>query len=153
MSAWRPVAGITALRRQVDRRFPRRDRRSDGIIGDKAHQKRGTSDHLPDKRGFVHAVDIDADLLGPNGGAAGRQLAEDLANQLRLYAKSRIPGSERIKYIVWNNRIASGTYKDAFWTWRKGNWGHEHHIHVSFTTKGENDPNDFPIPILQGPKA
>ena len=151
MAAWRPVAGITALRRQVDKRFPKRDKRSDGIIGDKAHQARA-SDHNPDARGVVHAVDIDADLLGPNGGAAGRQLAVDLANQLRLYAKSRIPGSERIKYIVWNNRIASGTYKDQFWTWRKGNWGHEHHVHVSFTTKGENDPNDFPIPLLD-PKA
>lgn len=147
--SWRPVAGITTLRRQVDKRFPRRDRRSDGVIGDKAHQKR-PSDHNPDKRGFVHAVDIDADLLGPDGGSRGREFADRLAEELRLYAKSRIPGSERIKYIVYNNRIASGTYKDRFWTWRKGNWGHEHHIHVSFTTRGEADRGEFPIPLLRG---
>jgi hypothetical protein len=143
----RLVAGGVVLRDQTNKRWPGRDKRSDGWIGDKAHQAR-KSDHNPDSRGFVHAIDIDADLLGPNGGAAGRREAEELANQLRAFAASGRLGADRLKYIVWNNRIASGTYKDRFWTWRSGNWGHTQHIHVSFTTRGENNSIPFPLPIF-----
>jgi hypothetical protein len=140
------AAGVT-LRDQVNKAFGKRDKRSDGWIGDKAHSAR-KSDHNPDRNGWVHALDIDADLLGPNGGAAGRREAEALANQLRSYAASGQPGSERLLYVVFNNRIASGTHKDKFWSWRKGNWGHQHHIHISFTARAQNDGRPFPLPIL-----
>ena len=147
MSRARLVAGGVVLRDQTNKRWPGRDKRSDGWVGDKAHASR-KSDHNPDSRGWVHAIDIDADLLGPRGGAAGRREAEEFANQLRAYAASRRPGADRIKYIVWNNRIASGTYRDRFWTWRSGNWGHTQHIHVSFTTRGETNRAPFPLPIF-----
>lgn len=142
------AAGVT-LRSQVNKRWPNRDKRTDGWIGNFEHQARA-SDHNPDRNGWVHAIDIDADLLGPNGGKEGRALAETLANQLRMYAASGQPGSERIKYIVYNKRIASGTYRKSFWEWRKGNWGHEHHIHVSFTAAAQNNGRRFPLPILLG---
>ncbi len=147
MSKWRVVAGADVLRSQLNKRFPKRDKRSDGTIGDKAHQAR-VSDHNPDASGWVHAIDFDADFLGPNGGAAGRAEAERFANQLRLYAKSGAAGSNRLKYIVYNNRIASGTYEKQFWTWRKGKWGHEQHIHVSFTNVGQANRQPFPLPIF-----
>lgn len=146
MKPWRPVAGITTLRKQIDRRWPKRDRASDGVIGDKAHQARG-SDHCPDSRGIVHALDIDADLDPKDPGAAQR-----LANQIVAYAASGLPGSNRIKYVVFDNKLASGTYANSMWTWRKGAWGHTHHIHVSFTNKGENNAQTFPLPILNTPK-
>jgi hypothetical protein len=142
------AAGVT-LRDQVNKRWPKRDKRSDGWIGDKAHSQR-VSDHNPDRNGWVHAIDLDADLLGPNGGRPGRQQAEQFANELRAYAASNLPGANRIKYIVWNNRIASGTYRDRFWTWRSGNWGHTQHIHVSFTAAAQRDGRPFPLPILTG---
>lgn len=146
MAAWRPVAGITTLRDQVNRRWPKRDRRSDGIIGDKAHQNR-TSDHNLDSRGLVHALDIDKDLDPKDPHAAQR-----LANQLRDYAASGLPGSNRIKYIVFNDQVCSGTYAASRWVWRGSGYGHYDHIHVSFTTKGEANGQKFPLSIFNTPK-
>jgi hypothetical protein len=146
MSAWRPVAGITTLRDQINRRWPKRDRRSDGIIGDKAHQSR-TSHHNPDHKGWVHALDIDKDLDPKDPHAAQR-----LANQLVAYAASGIPGSNRILYVVFNDQIASGTYANSKWKWRGSGYGHFDHIHVSFSTKGEANAQKFPLPIFNTPK-
>jgi hypothetical protein len=142
----RLVAGGVTLRNQINKRWPKRDKRTDGWLADRAHQAR-VSDHNTDSRGLVHALDIDADLDPKDPGAAQR-----LANQIVAYAASGLPGSNRIKYVVFNNFLASGTYTNSMWTWRKGNWGHEHHIHVSFSTKGENNAQTFPLPILNTPK-
>jgi hypothetical protein len=136
------AAGVT-LRDQVNRRWVNRDKRSDGWIGDSAHQSR-PSDHNPDKNGWVHAIDIDHDFLGAKGGA---DQAERFANQLIELARE---GKDRgrLKYVVYNNRIASGTHANQYWTWRKGNWGHTQHIHVSFTNKAQRDGSEFPLPIF-----
>jgi hypothetical protein len=142
----RLVAGGVTLRNQVNKRWPKRDKRSDGWIGDKAHAGR-QSDHNPDARGLVHALDIDADLDPKDPGAAQR-----LANQIVAYAASGIPGANRIKYVVFNDQIASGTYANSMWKWRGSGYGHMHHIHVSFTNKGENNAQTYPLPILNTPK-
>jgi len=132
VSAPRLVAAGVRLRSQTNWAFPNRSKRSDGWIGDRAHQAR-KSDHNPDRNGWVHAIDLDHDFLGRRGGKAGTDLAEQFANQLIRYARERRPGWARLKYVIYNNRIASGTYAAQFWTWRAGNWGHTQHIHVSFT--------------------
>ncbi len=142
----RLVAGGVTLRNEVNKRWPKRDKRSDGWIGDKAHAGR-QSDHNPDARGLVHALDIDADLDPKDPGAAQR-----LANQIVAYAASGIPGANRIKYVVFNDQIASGTYANSMWKWRGSGYGHMHHIHVSFSTKGENNAQIYPLPILNTPK-
>jgi hypothetical protein len=142
----RLVAGGVTLRNQVNKRWPKRDKRSDGWIGDKAHAGR-QSDHNPDARGLVHALDIDADLDPKDPGAAQR-----LANQIVAYAASGIPGANRIKYVVFNDQIASGTYANSMWKWRGSGYGHLRHIHVSFSTKGENNAQTYPLPILNTPK-
>lgn len=142
----RLVAGGVTLRNQINKRWPRRDKRSDGWIGDKAHVSR-QSDHNPDAQGLVHALDIDAELDPKDPGAAQR-----LANQIVAYAASGIPGANRIKYVVFNDQIASGTYPTSMWKWRGSGYGHMHHIHVSFSTKGENNTQAFPLPILNTPK-
>jgi len=144
----RLVAGGVTLRNQINKRWPKRDKASDGWIGDKAHQARGSaSDHNADLRGLVHALDIDKDLDPKDPDAAQR-----LANQIVAYAASGLPGSNRIKYVVYAGKLASGTYPASMWAWRKGSWGHYQHIHVSFTTKGENNAQTFPLPILNTPK-
>ena len=144
------AAGVT-LRNQVNRRYPRRSKRSDGWIGDKAHQAR-VSDHNPDRNGWVHAIDIDKHM-GPVGKWRNGLAARKLANQLRLYAASGLPGSERVKYIVFEGKLASGTHKNSWWKWRPGQWGHYQHIHVSFTAAAQNDGQIFPLPILTKDKA
>jgi len=136
--------GVT-LRDQIDRRWPKRDKASDGWIGDAAHLARGSaSDHTPNKAGVVHAIDIDENL----GTYANGRTARLLANQLLDYAASGLPGASRLKYVVYENRIASGTYRKTWWTWRHGNYGHEAHIHISFTSAADRDGTVFPLPIL-----
>ena len=144
-AAWKPVAGVTTLRAQVDKRWPNRDKRSDGIVGDADHASR-TSDHNPDGRGYVHALDLDEDLRGSKNDNIW------LADQLIAYPRMKRAGSERLKYAVYENEIASGTYPLHFWTWRGDNFGHTAHMHVSFTTVGEKDGSEFNIPILYGTK-
>jgi hypothetical protein len=136
--------GIT-LRDQINRRWPKRDKRSDGWIGDSAHADRA-SDHNPNKAGIVHAIDIDENMGA--GKARNGRTARLLANQLLDYAASGLPGSNRLKNIVYENRVASGTYRKTWWTWRHGNYGHTAHIHVSFTSYADRDGTIYPLPIL-----
>jgi hypothetical protein len=139
---WKPVAGITALKKQVDERWKNRDHSSDGIKGDADHASR-TSDHNPDSQGYVHALDIDEDLRGSKNDNVW------LSDQIIANARMKRPGSTRLKYVVYENRIASATYSSHFWTWRSDtSLNHEHHIHISFTTQGQNDGMEFTIPIL-----
>lgn len=132
-------AGVT-LRDQINKRFPKRDKTSDGWIGDASHQAR-PSDHNPDADGWVHAIDIDEDF-----GAAGDN--KKLAEQLAAYARDGRKGGERLKYIVYEDQVASGTYANTYWTFRGSGYGHTHHIHVSFTDAAEKDGKEFDIPIL-----
>ena len=127
------------LRLQVDDSYPDRDRTSDGWIGDTRHSAR-PSDHNPDATGVVRAIDIDRDLSGK----AKPDLMPDLADQLRLCAKS---GDKRISYVIFAGRIASSK---SFWRWRSYNGinRHDHHIHISFTKKGDKDSSFFQIPML-----
>jgi hypothetical protein len=55
------AAGIQ-LRNQIDDDYPDRDRKSDGWVADARHLAKGSSDHIPDARGIVRALDIDSDL-------------------------------------------------------------------------------------------
>jgi hypothetical protein len=132
------VKGGVVLRDQINSRWPGRDKRSDGWIGDRAHQAKGSrSDHNADKDGWVHAIDIDENM-GKGKWRNGRA-ARKLADQLRAYAASGLPGSKRVKYVVYEGRLASGTYRSKWWRWRPGNWGHYQHIHISFTEKAQKD--------------
>lgn len=133
-------AGVT-LRDQVNKRWPKRDKASDGWIGDSAHQSRPRSDHNPDRNGWVHAIDIDEDF-GVNGDN------RKFANQLVAYAREQRVGSERLKYVVYEDQVASATYPSTYWTFRGSGYGHTHHIHVSFTDAAQLSGKEFDLPIL-----
>ena len=128
------------LREQFDDSFPDRDRTSDGWIGDTRHSAR-PSDHNPDaKTGVVRAIDVDRDVSG----TAKPDFMPDIANQIRLAAKA---GDKRIAYVIFDGKIASSRMG---WRWRpyKGSNPHNHHCHISFTTKGDSDSSFFNIPML-----
>lgn len=130
------------LREQFDDSFPDRDRSSDGWIADARHLARGTSDHIPDaQNGYVRAVDLDRDVSGK----AKPDLMPDIADQLRRLAKT----DKRIKYIIFDSKICSA--KSA-WRWRTytGINKHQHHCHISFSTKGDEDGSFFNVPLLGG---
>ena len=130
------------LREQFDDSYPSRDRTSDGWIGDTRHSARA-SDHNPDAEGIVRAIDIDRDLSGKKK----PDLMPDLADQIRHFAKS--DPSKRIAYIIFAGKIASPRLG---WRWRKysGINPHDHHCHISFTSKGDQDGSFFSIPMLGG---
>jgi hypothetical protein len=130
------------LREQFDDSFPDRDRTSDGWIADARHRAGGTSDHIPClSTGNVRAIDLDRDVSGK----AKPDLMPDIADQLRLLAKT----DKRIKYIIFEAKICSA--KSA-WRWRTytGINKHRHHMHVSFSIKGDQDGSFFNIPLLGG---
>jgi hypothetical protein len=138
--------GGVKLRDMVDDRWPKRDRASDGWLGDSKHAAR-TSDHNPNAQGIVRAIDIDENM----GSGKNRQgkTAKKLADQIVQYAASTAPGAKRVKYVVYEHEIASGTYVKTWWQWRRDkDYGHTQHIHVSFTASADRDGTVWPLPIL-----
>jgi len=132
------------LREQFDDAFADRDRSSDGWIADARHMSQGTSDHIPSPdSGYVRALDVDRDVSGK----PKPDLMPDIADQLRLLAKT----DKRIKYLIFDSQITSA--KSA-WRWRpyKGINKHRHHLHISFTSKGDEDGSFFQVPLLGASK-
>lgn len=118
--SWRVAGSLLKLRDQIDAAWPRRNRASDGTIGDAAHRRQGaSSDHNPwVDEGVVTALDITHD---PDNGPDCNRIAEAL-----VASRDR-----RIKYIIWNRRIVSATREP--WKWRpySGSNPHTHHLHLS----------------------
>lgn len=117
--AWRLAKSLESLRQQVNGAAPKRSKASDGTFGDKAHAGR-FSDHNPDKYGVVRGLDITHD---PKHGVDGNKIAA------ALFA-GRDP---RLKYVIWDGRIMSGSKGPSPWQWRtyKGKNPHDKHIHIS----------------------
>lgn len=120
---WRVANALKTLREQVNKAAPNRSKSHDGTIGDAAHQSRA-SDHNPwvkdGNQGVVTGMDITHD---PAKGVDSYVLAQTLLD-------SR---DHRIKYIISNGRIASGSEGPQPWVWRKysGKNPHNKHVHVS----------------------
>ena len=144
MKPWLCAAGVT-LRDSINAAYPERDKRSDGWVADARHLAGGVSDHIADKAtGVVRAIDVDRDLHG----LPKPDEMPYLADQLRFLAKSKRDGG-RIAYLIFDGFIAS---PKKSWAWRKyvGSNQHRHHLHCSFTRKGDKDGSPFQIPLLTG---
>ena len=107
--SWTLAPALAALRDEVNRLWPSRDRSYDGTIGDLAHQAQSKSEHNPDAKGVVRAIDITA-----------RGIDVDALLNAAI-------GDPRVHYVIYRGRICSRTYG---WTWRRSS-GHEHHVHIS----------------------
>ena len=124
-AGWRVAESLLALKRQVDAIAPGRSHDSDGTIGNSAHQSRD-SDHNPWVRdggiGVVTAMDITND---PAHNCDAGKLAKSIID-------SHDP---RVKYVIWNRRIASSYPVDGntAWSWRAygGSNPHNKHVHIS----------------------
>jgi hypothetical protein len=129
------------LRYEINVLWPERDTASDGWAASASHHAiNPNSDHDPDPTskpaGIVRAIDIDEDLLGRDG--QDPKAANLLANQIVLKAQA---GDDRIKYVIFEGRIASAK---SGWKWRDfTGYSHPRHLHVSFTTAGDNDRRSF----------
>lgn len=109
------AASLVNLRTEVNARWPHRDKKSDGWIGDKPHQGR-VSDHNPDSRGIVHAIDIDRDGINP-----------------MAVVSACLRDNWPTKYVIYNRRIwtPANDWRDKPYT---GADPHTSHIHVSIKT-------------------
>ncbi|WP_205839304.1 hypothetical protein [Neorhizobium huautlense] len=122
---WRVASCLLKLREQVNALAPNRNKASDGTIGDRSHQSRA-SDHNPwvldSGTGVVTAMDI---THHPVGGCDADLIAKAI----------RDAADKRVKYIIWNRRIANSSPVGGApaWGWRPytGRNGHTHHIHIS----------------------
>lgn len=112
------VPALVALRDEVNDRFPRRDKSSDGWIGDASHAARKSS-HNPDwaNGGAVRAIDIDVDDNDPTA-------------DLRLMVVEAARHDDRVWYIISNGVIYSRTHGFAARKYTGSN-GHFKHVHVS----------------------
>jgi hypothetical protein len=121
MASWRLAKSLTKLRDQFNQKYPKRNKSSDGTIGDAAHASR-KSDHNPwvkdGSMGVVTAIDITND---PKSGCDVHAIAE-------IMRQKRDP---RIKYVISNGRIFSSTTSPWQWRTYTGSNPHRAHFHVS----------------------
>lgn len=107
----RLALSLRRLAREVDAAWPDRETSSDGWIGDAAHLSR-QSDHNPDSRFIVHALDVTAAGIRPRA----------------LVARAiKHPATE---YVIWNERIWSRRY-DFDPRGYDGPDPHVSHVHIS----------------------
>lgn len=106
---WHLAPSLRRLFAAVNRRWPKRDKTSDGTIGDWRHTR---SDHKPNSRGSVNACDIDKDRITP---------------MVVVRAAIRHPSTN---YVIYNKVIWSRAYKFRARKY-KGDNPHQTHIHVS----------------------
>lgn len=134
------IRSLARLRSEFYWLAPARDTASDGWIGDAAHQAE-KSDHNPDSRGLVHAIDVDDDLQRPG------LTMEDVVQF--LLARCRSGAEKRITYIIYNRRIweASNDWRQRTYT---GPSPHTEHAHVSgsHNTAREADQSSFHLEEL-----
>lgn len=128
------VPCLVALRSEFNQRAPSRDKSSDGWIGDAAHSARD-SDHNPDSRGLVHAVDVDEDLRVP-----GLSMAECVAH---IVERHRTGADNRLTYIIYERTIWSASNDWRARPYTRSN-PHDKHAHFSASYVKARERNTAP---------
>lgn len=133
--AWFVNRALTNFRSAVNAKYPRRDKGTDGTIGDAAHA--GTSsDHNPDPDGSVDAWDMDVDLNG-----VGQPYAADVEA-----LKAVFQAHEASQYWIHNGQIAS---RNSGWVRRPYTGSNRHDKHVHWNTRQSHENSNAPW-VLEG---
>jgi len=119
---------LTNFRAAVNTKYPRRDKQSDGWIGDEAHQATD-SDHNPDSDGSVDAWDMDVDLRSGDDPAA----IESLKAVFQRHPASR--------YWIHNRWIA---HRSTGWKRQPYRGSNPHDKHVHWNSDQANETNNSP---------
>jgi hypothetical protein len=150
------IASLVALRATFNRAAPRRDKTSDGWIGNAAHAAT-VSSHNPDESGNVpihdadridevHAIDVDGDLNATD--ARGRFTMMRAVRQ--LVVDHRAGRESRLRYIIFERTIWS-----ASWGWAAREYTganpHDHHMHAdgSYDSAKERDTRPWNIGFVE----
>lgn len=117
---------LAEFRKTVNDNFPKRDKSSDGWLGNAAHAKT-KSEHNPDAKGCVHAIDVDVD-------------DNDTGRDLRREILKACVGHKAVWYVISNGIIYSRTYNFAARAYTGPN-PHKTHVHISIllTSAAEKD--------------
>lgn len=120
---------LAVLRAEINQRWPQRDHTSDGWIGDTAHQAR-PSDHNPNARGSVDAIDVDED--GIDFGVV-------------FAAIKRHPSA---RYVIYERKLYHRLrgWKPETYT---GTNPHDKHFHLSIDQTREAEQNKQPWGLLE----
>jgi hypothetical protein len=150
MASWYVAPSLEQLLREVNARWPDRDKTSDGALGNLSHQAT-KSDHNPDwdDGGVVRARDIDEDLQGSSTPYPHFQTgrgADPLVQE--LLARCRSGAEKRIAYLIYEGRIFSATY-DWVANPYYGVNAHGHHAHISIK-HGDRYENDRSLWLPEG---
>jgi hypothetical protein len=138
----RPAPACLKALKDATLRWPKRNRASDGIMGDAAHQAR-KSDHNEG-----NAFDLTHD---PKNGVDCEELVKDVV------------WDSRVKYVIWNRQICftdqphrreadesctspryRGPEKDKVWEPYLGPNPHTKHMHVSIHAASRDDLSPWP---------
>lgn len=143
MPEWRVADSLLQLRDQINHKWPKRAKGSDGTIGNSAHRKKwNASDHNPwvtsGGTGVVTAMDITHD---PYHGV-------NCADIVAAIVKSR---DHRVKYIIHNGSIWNSSRIGWHRPWARrrytGSNPHRVHLHISVKPQGSayDDPRSWKI--------
>ena len=120
--SWHLAPSLQKLRSEVNEKWPNRSKSHDGTIGDRAHSAR-KSDHNPNGRGSVNAIDI---------------TAKGIDTAALIDAAKRHPS---VRYIIHNRKIMNrdiGNFRARAY---HGSNPHTAHVHISIYQRqsAEND--------------
>jgi len=119
--SWHLAPSLVQFRNEVNKKWPNRSKKSDGTIGDASHAAR-KSDHNPNSRGSVNAIDIT--YPGVN--------ADEI-----IKAVSKHPSAN---YVIFNRKIytSSGGWKAEPYS---GISPHTEHLHISIKQSVKAEQN------------
>jgi hypothetical protein len=139
---WTNAPALRAIIADANNVAPGRSTASDGTVGDLTHQAQGAqSDHNPDARGVVHAVDITND---PAHGMDTWFWAQIIADRIKSGAETRV------RYLVSNDGHKDVIFNPSVsMVWRQNGSApkqdHTNHLHTSIlsTVAAENDVRPY----------
>lgn len=156
---WRLAGSLLVLLNEVNKRWPDRDKASDGTIGDAAHASR-QSDHNPNAAGVVRALDVDAGP-GLNPDEAHDTVGDHVTKAVIAAAKAGHPAMGPGSYVIHEGKIASANSAPP-WSWRDYTGSDQHtshpHISVALSERGYDSTRPWglwpkPVPPIDHPPA
>jgi hypothetical protein len=168
MSAWVVVPNLLKLRDEFNLVSPKRDKGSDGTIGDSNHNS--SSDHTPDEdsrvlkdhdadnKNEVHALDIDSTGPWPDGKRGDiegswfdKKIKMIIANEKKRWDDPK--DMCRLNYVIWRGYIYD---KDNDWkpkVYTATSDKHVNHVHFSsrYETRAESDVRSWGVYVPPQP--